>query len=282
MEKILFAGGATALAALPDCITEEKPDKSICSNIDKQTQWYLMIAVLRELTKLGIPTSEIGFLSEEGFRENLHAHFLVIMDPVDGTKSMVAGGDFCIMVQIYDTHEQRSLISGQYFPRQERFVITDTYDQDNPICYTRQLQGIRQGVRGVFEGDLNSRPFAAYISSNNEVALKSKPIYDRLMEVAGQQFAPQQRMVPTGPGSLRAFELVNGLLGFAINCRTHPWDILPLLPLIKFAGGVVYDLDGKEFEIDFNNLDVDYHYAAGSERNLKDTILPEISEVRVA
>ncbi|MCS6877308.1 MAG: histidinol phosphate phosphatase [Geminicoccaceae bacterium] len=198
---------------------DTKPDASPVTIADREAE-----AIMRELVARHRP--EDGILGEEHGRERLDAEWVWVFDPIDGTKSFLAGRPlFVTLVGLL---------------REGRPVLGLV---DQAIAGERWL-----GVAGrptLFNGrPCRCRPCAELDAAF--LACTSPQMFRRDEERAAfARLLARVRQAIWGGDAYGSGLLALGFLDLVVEADLEPYDVLPLVPVIEGAGGRVSDWQGR-------------------------------------
>jgi myo-inositol-1(or 4)-monophosphatase len=181
-------------------------------------------AAMRALIKSTFP--EHGILGEEFGAERADAEYVWVLDPIDGTKSFICGlPAWGTLIAL--TRRGRPIYGMMHQPfTREHFV------GDGEAASYRGPAGDRT---------LRTRPCAAL---GEAVLMTTSPL---LMQDADRQcFARVEQAVRLSRygGDCYAYcVLAAGHIDLVIETELKPYDVLPLIPIIEGAGGIVTTWD---------------------------------------
>ncbi len=167
-----------------------------------------------------------GILGEEYGETKGRSQYTWVLDPIDGTKSFISGGfDFGTLIGILE--DGMPILGIISHPLLDQITIGD-----NESC--------------TFNGKSSSVKATSQISSAtclvNDVKLPgqyfSKKGFDDL--------ASRVREIRTWGNCFGYSLLARGLADIMIDPIVSRWDFLPIIPIIRGAGGVVTDYHGKD------------------------------------
>jgi myo-inositol-1(or 4)-monophosphatase len=181
-------------------------------------------AAMRALIKKTFP--EHGILGEEFGAERADAEYVWVLDPIDGTKSFICGlPAWGTLIALTRRGEPIYGMMHQPFTR-EHFV------GDGKAASYRGPAGDRK---------LRTRPCAALAEA---VLMTTSPL---LMQDADRQcFARVEsavRLSRYGGDCYAYCVLAAGHIDLVIETELKPYDVLPLIPIIEGAGGIVTTWD---------------------------------------
>lgn len=198
---------------------ESKNDDSPVTIADRKTETRLRELILEKYPDHGI-------LGEEYGDHNPGADFRWILDPIDGTKSFIAGVPLfgTLIALAYQGVPRVGLI---YQPITGEFMIGDSH---KTIFNDRQVK-LRTPA------DLSEATVLATDCSDIE-HYQNLDAFHRLIKQAGMHRTW---------GDCYGYMLVAaGLADVMIDPIMSPWDINALVPIIEGAGGVITDYQGKD------------------------------------
>ena len=204
--------------AQPDLVVETKADDSPVTAADRGAE-----KLLRQLIGKRFPTH--GIIGEEFGNENAGADFVWVLDPIDGTKSFAAACPlFGTLIALL--HEGEAVLGVINLPALEQLYLGDNT--------TTTLNG-----RPVRSRATTQLAHATLLTSDtvNLAKYQNGAACDRVVNHA--------KLFRTW-GDCYGYTLVAG--GWAdvmLDPIMNPWDIAALVPVIRGAGGVITDWQGK-------------------------------------
>jgi myo-inositol-1(or 4)-monophosphatase len=222
-----------------------KGDRDYASRVDFQIE----DAIRDALTAL---TKEIPFLGEER-GGHLHAPLLWVLDPVDGTTNFIKGSPLCAI--------SLALLS----EGQPIFGIVDL-----PLLGERYVA--RAGGGAYLNGTRLHMPdvhrLADAVVGLTDFAVADDRLVENPIHVAlVARLAPQALGVRThGSAALDLAWLAAGRLSASMMLSNRAWDVSAGVLLAREAGGLTYDWDGREH-------DVESRFTIASSPSLKDSLL---------
>ena len=197
---------------------EEKKDKSPVTEIDRKAEM-----MLREMIAKNFPSHAI--LGEE-FGASEKAEYTWVLDPIDGTKSFISGSPlFGTLVALLKNG--KPILGAIGLPMRDEIYLGDNTTAElngNPV-HVKDAQSLKEAV--ILTTDIC-----------DIARLKSRPKFDALIE-EGKIF----RMW----GDCYGYALISGgLTAVMCDAEMNPWDILPLIPVIRGAGGVITGWEGQD------------------------------------
>ena len=197
---------------------ETKKDMSPVTEIDRKAEM-----MLREMIAKNFPSHAI--LGEE-FGAGGSAEYTWVLDPIDGTKSFVSGSPlFGTLIALLK--DGKPILGAIGLPMRDEIYLGDNQ--------TTEVNGTPVHVK-----DALSLKEAVILTTDicDIARLKSRPKFDALIE-EGKIF----RMW----GDCYGYALIaGGLTAVMSDAEMNPWDILPLIPVIRGAGGVITGWEGQD------------------------------------
>jgi myo-inositol-1(or 4)-monophosphatase len=197
---------------------EVKKDLSPVTEIDRKAEM-----MLREMIAKNFPSHAI--LGEE-FGAGGSAEYTWVLDPIDGTKSFVSGAPlFGTLIALLK--DGKPILGAIGLPMRDEVYLGDNQ--------TTEVNGTPVHVK-----DALSLKEAVILTTDicDIARLKSRPKFDALIE-EGKIF----RMW----GDCYGYALIaGGLCAVMSDAEMNPWDILPLIPVIRGAGGVITGWEGQD------------------------------------
>lgn len=228
---------------------EAKEDGSPVTEADQEAERYLRDCIEREFPDHGIIGEEFG-------AKGVEQEFIWVLDPIDGTKSFVHG------VPLFGTlvglvHRKRPMVGVIHQP-----VLNRMASGDNRRAW---LNGERIRVR---EERALTDSTLLLTDPSDPLLLDRGEGYTDLIREAG--------VVRSWGDCFGYLALVMGQADVMIDPVLNPWDMLPLLPVLRGAGAVVTDCNGEAAEEGTSLL-------ATTCRSLHDRVIQGLSDLpRVA
>jgi len=167
-----------------------------------------------------------GIIAEELGHERLDAEWIWVLDPIDGTKSFVSG------VPLFGTligllHRGEPVLGAIHQP-----VLRELCIGDNT---TTTLNGAPVRVRATAR-----LADAVVLASDTTTAARyqDRDGWERLVAAA--------RWVRTWGDCYGYLLVATGQADVMTDPIMAPWDLLPLIPVVRGAGGLITDWQGKE------------------------------------
>jgi len=202
---------------------ELKPDESPVTAVDREIE-----SLLRSRINQAYP--DHGIYGEEEAPENLDSHYVWVIDPLDGTKSFITGHPLFggLMALL---HEGEPCL-GQI---------------DMPATGERWF-----GVRGE-PSMLNGIPCktsdccdlsAAFVYTTDPF------LFPEDKQCVVKLLREKARLVRFGGDCYNYAMLSSGLCDLVVETGLEPYDYLPVVQIVRGAGGVITDWQGKPLGID--------------------------------
>ena len=196
---------------------ETKADLSPVTEVDKGAERMIREMIVERFPSHGILGEEFGCSAKETFTW--------VIDPIDGTKSFVAG------VPLFGTllallHNGRPILGAIGLPMRDEVYLGDneTTFRNGSQVRVKDAQSLKEAV--ILTTDICDIE-----------RLKSRPKFDALIS-EGKIF----RMW----GDCYGYALIaGGLTAVMSDAEMNPWDILPLIPGLRGAGGVITGWEGQ-------------------------------------
>jgi len=200
---------------------EDKEDESPVTIADRQTE-----TVMREMISAKYPDHDI--LGEEHGYVPTGSRWKWVLDPIDGTRSFVAGMPIfgTLISLLEDEVPQLGIIDipmlGERWvgiPKQESLYYPDQQGGKPQLCKVSGQEKIEKSI-------LYSADPAMFNSSQ-------KPHFDRV--------AAQVKMVRYGGDCYSYGLLASGHIDLVVEADLKIYDVMALVPVIENAGGVITD-----------------------------------------
>lgn len=167
-----------------------------------------------------------GILAEEMGSERLDAEYVWVLDPIDGTKSFVSG------VPLFGTligllHRGQPILGAIHQPILRELCLGDGR--------TTTLNGVPVRVRGTARLE-----DAVLLTSDPTMPARHRDgaAWNRLVE--------RVRWVRTWGDCYGYLLVASGHADVMTDPVMAPWDLLPLIPVVRGAGGVITDWKGGD------------------------------------
>tara|TARA_B110000971_G_C19991358_1_gene492123 strand:- start:956 stop:1750 length:795 start_codon:yes stop_codon:yes gene_type:complete len=194
--------------------SKSKKDFDPVTNIDKAFEKYIRLLINKKFPKDSI----IGEEFEDKYSSN---NYTWSIDPIDGTRAFVIGAPtWSNLISL--SYEEKSLLGLANFPELKKYYINDkkkTYlfkDRKKFILKSSNNNSLKTiKIIGNFHGTLS---------------------YEKQRKVI-KKFGWSFRLA--GFDALNYCLLAEGKVDAVIEANLKPYDILPLIPIIKNAGAIV-------------------------------------------
>lgn len=198
---------------------EIKEDRTLVTQADREAE-----AVMRELIRKAYPHH--GILGEEFGPENTSAEFVWTLDPIDGTISFARGCPlFGTLIGLL--HAGKPLLGAIHQPLLHQLCIgnnTETAVNGRAV----QLRATHQ----LSEAMLLTTDMASIAQYQKKEGFEKLLRQTRLFRTWGDCYG--YLLVATGGADIMVDPIMN------------PWDIIPLIPIIQGAKGVITTWSGTE------------------------------------
>jgi histidinol phosphatase-like enzyme (inositol monophosphatase family) len=198
---------------------ESKIDDSPVTIADKKAE-----EAMRELIMNHFP--DHGIFGEEFGKTNIDAEYTWILDPIDGTKSFICGAySFGTLIGLLRNGQP---ILGVYnHPLLNDFLIGDNIET--------QINGNKALVR-----NCNELSQAVLLTTDHLNIEK----YQNLEKFS--KLTKKVKLYRNWGDCYGYYLLATGYADIMIDPIMSPWDLLPLIPIIKGAGGTITDYQGND------------------------------------
>jgi len=207
------------LFASPGLSIEFKADESPVTAADKGAETLLRSLISKKFPSHGIIGEELG-------NDRSDAEFVWVLDPIDGTKSFITG------VPLFGTlialmHNGQPLLGAIHQPILRQLMIGDGS--------TATLNGRSVRVRPTARLEE-----ATFLTSDQLNIAKNQngAAYEALIR--------RTRLVRTWGDCYGYLLLAAGWADVMCDPIMNPWDIQALIPIIRGAGGVITDWQGRD------------------------------------
>jgi len=207
------------LFASPGLDVEFKADESPVTAADKGAE-----QLLRGLIAKKFPTH--GVIGEEFGNDRPDAEFVWVLDPIDGTKSFISG------VPLFGTlialmHNGQPVLGAIHQPILRQLMLGDGS--------TATLNGRAVRVRPTARLEE-----ATFLTSDqlNIAKYQNSAAYESLIR--------RTRLVRTWGDCYGYLLLAAGWADVMCDPIMNPWDIQALIPIVRGAGGVITDWQGRD------------------------------------
>ena len=198
---------------------ELKADETPVTQADRRAE-----AVMRERIRTVYPTH--GVIGEEYGKENEDAEFVWVLDPIDGTISFASGCPlFGTLIGLL--HHGKPFLGAIHLPILERLCLGDNHQTT--------LNGQRVQMREV--GQLSAATFLATDIQYVE-KYQNRERFEKLLR--------RIKVFRTWGDCFGYSLLAIGRADIMVDPIMNPWDVLPLIPVIQGANGVITTWQGGD------------------------------------
>ena len=196
---------------------EAKDDKSPVTVVDKKAEEAMREKILKQYPDHGIIGEEFGISNEQ-------AEYKWVLDPIDGTKSFICGAySFGTLIALLKNG--KPIIGVYNHPILNDFLIGDNKET--------RINGEKTHVRNCT--DLRS---ATLLTTDHLNIEKYKDI-NRFTSLIRKV-----KLYRNWGDCYGYYLLATGFADIMIDPIMSPWDLLPLIPIVIGAGGVITDYSG--------------------------------------
>ena len=197
---------------------ESKVDNSPVTIADKKAEEVMRELILKRYPDHGIFGEEFGVTNPE-------AEYTWVLDPIDGTKSFICGAySFGTLIGLL--HNGEPILGVYNHPILNDFLIGDNY--------TTKLNGF---ITKVSESNNLSDAILLTTDHLNIEKYQNKEKFDKLIH--------KVKLYRNWGDCYGYYLLATGYVDIMIDPIMSPWDLLPLIPIIKGAGGTITDYQGN-------------------------------------
>ncbi len=197
---------------------ELKGDLSPVTIADRQAEEKMRTMIMQQFPEHGILGEELGTYQPD-------AEFLWVLDPIDGTKSFICGVPLFGTLVALLRHNQ-PILGAMHLPMFDTLLIGDN---KRTIINGRAVQ-LRPCSR-LSEAVLLCTDYQNICKYQQE-----GPFRDLISKV---------KMFRTWGDCYGYYLLAAGQADIMVDAVMAPWDSLPLIPIIRGAGGVITDYQGN-------------------------------------
>ena len=198
---------------------DEKSDLTPVTIADREAE-----AAMRRLIEAQFP--DHGIIGEEHGPTRADAEYVWVLDPIDGTKSFISG------IPLFGT-----LIALTRSGRPVLGVI------DQPILGERWLGA--QGHPTFFNGARAHTRACASLAAATLYSTAPEGMFSGTDAVAFARLRAAVKLVRTGADCYAYAQLASGFIDLVVEGGLKPYDYCALVPVIKGAGGVMTDWQGR-------------------------------------
>ncbi|MFA5263799.1 MAG: histidinol-phosphatase [Opitutaceae bacterium] len=205
--------------ANPDLVVEIKSDDTPVTLADKGAE-----ELMRRMIRERFPSH--GILGEEYGPERLDAEWVWVLDPIDGTKSFATACPlFGTLIALQ--HKGQPVLGAIHQPVMSQLMIGDGH--------TTELNGRPVKCRAT-----KRLADATFLTSD----MLSPAKYQN--GAAFSALCSKARLVRTWGDCYGYLLLASGWADVMVDPIMNPWDIAALIPVMRGAGGIIADWQGKD------------------------------------
>ncbi|MGI9571853.1 MAG: inositol monophosphatase family protein [Candidatus Actinomarinaceae bacterium] len=248
IEKLLDKTGAIALSYFRETRNLSlKGDQSPVTQADREIE-----KLIRSTIQETFPTHNI--IGEEFEDLNNESEFTWVIDPIDGTRSFIAGKhDFGTLIGLKQGQE---LIGG---------VIDCPALNERWISFEENLTTVN-GIKTVCQSVEVLEDALMATTSSHEFGMKKWKAY--------QSLENSVKVTTTGIDCYNYGLLASGYVDLVAERLSAPYDYLPLIKIVEGAGGVITDWDGNELLDNQHNV----YILASASKELHQLALNKLKE----
>jgi myo-inositol-1(or 4)-monophosphatase len=199
--------------------TEYKEDVTPVTIADREAELHLRKQIMEAYP-------EHGILGEEFPEHNPDAEYKWILDPIDGTKSFVCGTElFGTLIALL--HKGQPIVGAINFPALNKLLIGD-----NASCTLNDESVSVRPVQSISESVLLTTDHIDHSKYQNAEK------FDRLIN--------KTKIYRTWGDCYGYYLLATGFADIMIDPIMSVWDTMALIPVIRGAGGIITDYQGKD------------------------------------
>ena len=203
--------------------SKSKKDYDPVTNIDKAFEKYIRTLIIKRFPKDAI----IGEEFKDKFSKNF---FKWSIDPIDGTRAFIIGAPtWSNLISL--SYNNKSMIGLANFPELNKYYI----------CDNKNSYMFKNKKKYVLKSSTNNNMRKIKIIGNFHGTLN----YERQKKVI-RKFGRTFRLA--GFDALNYCLLAQGTVDAVIEANLKPYDILPLIPIIKNSGGIVTNWNNEPAE----------------------------------
>ena len=198
---------------------ENKKDNSPVTIADRKAEEVMRELIIKEFPAHGIIGEEFG-----NYNEN--AGYKWILDPIDGTKSFICGAlTFGTLICLMKNEEP--ILGVINHPILNEFLIGDN------VSATINDKQVKMR-------DCDNLSGAVLLTTDhlNIGKYKDKKSFEKLLE--------KVKLYRNWGDCYGYYLLATGFVDIMIDPIMLPWDKLPLIPIIRGAGGIITDYNGND------------------------------------
>ena len=191
------------------------------TNIDRAFELYLRKEILKKFPNDGIIGEEFG-------EKKTKNGFSWILDPIDGTRSFVIGSPtWSNLISI--NYKKVPILGLVNFPMLKKYYITGA-DRSSYLVENNKFKKLHVAKPTSFNNIKMAGSFFGWLSLKKQLKISKLVTLMRF---------------PCSD-ALSYCQLCEGKLDAVIQCSNKIWDVHPMIPLIKNAGGVINTWKNKD------------------------------------
>ncbi len=219
--------------------SKDKKDFDPVTNLDQDFEQHIRLLISKKF-------SDDSIIGEEFSDKNSTSSYTWTIDPIDGTKAFVIGAPTWSNL-IGFSSQKKSLLGLVNFPELNKYYISDK----------NRSYLFKNNKKYILKSSNNSNLSSVKVISHGNIN------YEKLRKII-KKFGPLFRIASFD--ALNFCLLAEGKVDAVIEGNLKPYDILPLIPIIKNSGGIISNWKGEPAENAGNII-------ASSNRKLHNKIL---------
>jgi len=197
------------------------------TNIDKAFELFLRQEILKKFPNDGI-------IGEEFNIKKTTNGFTWVIDPIDGTRSFIIGSPtWSNLISL--NYKNTPILGLVNFPMLNKYYITGT-NKTSYLVENNKFKKIKVSKIKLFKKSKIAGNFFGWLSIEQQKKISN---LTRLMRFPCSD-------------ALSYCQLCEGRLDVVLQCYNEIWDIHPMIPMIKNAGGYITTWKGKDPKIGGN------------------------------
>jgi len=208
---------------------------------------------LREQLKIAYP--DFGIIGEEGNSHNTNARYVWVIDPIDGTRTFIHGVPlYTTLIALLDTHTWTPLIGCAYCPPTEELIYAYEGGGTHFLYQSFFYQSPHQHKK--MQTNISSTPATRVTCNANIRTLDASLIlsYDWVRGIDKHEciltVMKHASMTRTWADGYAYLLLASSRAQAVIDVNMHLWDIIPVYPIVKEAGGIISTPQGDALNIE--------------------------------
>ena len=198
---------------------ESKADNSPVTIADKKAEDVMRELIMKQFPDHGIFGEEFGEIKKD-------AEYIWVLDPIDGTKSFICGAySFGTLIGLLRNGQP---ILGVY----NHPILNDFLIGDNQ---TAEINGESTKVRPCT--DLSE----AVLLTTDHLNIEKYQNIEKF-----NKLIKRVKLYRNWGDCYGYYLMATGFADIMIDPIMSPWDLLPIIPIIKGAGGTITDYQGKD------------------------------------